>query len=214
MTPHGEPDPAAGDQDAPHLGERCGGRPPDAPEAGHDIERSVIPRQGVHVSNSQVGVRITVPGHRDQALRHVNSHAESSAQAGQLNRETRAAGDVEQPVACANAKSVVQSHVLPTVGRFAEGGKVHGPSPPALVDPAPALVEPGRNRPILRHDRDPETAGPGITGSSDRPRSTRPSPCPQCKSVTGTASESSGNLPRIDLRARWPSIRASGAPRQ
>ena len=39
------------------------------------------------------------------------------------------------------------------------------------------------HRRILRHGRDLGRAGPGMTGSSDRPRSTRPSPCPQCRSA-------------------------------
>ena len=54
--------------------------------------------------------------------------------------ETGAAGDVEQRVAGAHAEAVVHSDVLPAVGRFAEGGEVHGPPSPALVDAAPALV--------------------------------------------------------------------------
>ena len=71
------------------------------------------------------------------------------------------------------------------------------------------------DRRILRHGRDLGSAGPGITGNSDRPRSTRPSPCPQCKSSDRhREGELAGTGARSDSRARWPSIRASGAPRQ
>ena len=58
------------------------------------------------------------------------------------------------------------------------------------------------------------SAGPGMTGSSERPRSTSPSPWPQCSSSTGTARRSAGKRRSSDPRASWPSMRASGAPRQ
>ena len=197
-----------------HLGNRSGGCAPDTPETGDDVESVVVPRQGVHVSDPEVSVGVAVPGHGEEAWRRIDPRAPCAAQASQLHREARSAGDVEQPVACVDAQAVVHGEVLATVGRFAEGGKLHGPPAPALVDPAPTVVEPGGDRTILRHGRDLGRAGPGMTGSSERPRSTRPSPWPQCNSSTGTARESSGYLCRRVPRASWPSMRASGAPRQ
>ena len=96
MSPHRESDPASWNEDAVHLGHRFGGRPPDAPETGDDVERSVVPRQGAHVSDSQVG-----SGLRSRATSTRRADASMPAQraprsAGQLNREARSAGDVEQ----------------------------------------------------------------------------------------------------------------------
>lgn len=40
------------------LTQRVRGRRPDPPEARHDVEARVLPRQGVHVAHPQVGVRL------------------------------------------------------------------------------------------------------------------------------------------------------------
>ena len=78
-------------------------------EAGDDVESSVVPRQGVHVANPQVGVRTAVPGDRDEPGRRIDARAPGPAQPGQLHRQARPAGDVEQPVAGADAQVVVQA---------------------------------------------------------------------------------------------------------
>ena len=67
VTPHRQPDPATGDKDSAHLGHCAGSRSPDPPEAGHDVERLVIPGHGVHVSDPQSTSGFD-PGHRDEAL--------------------------------------------------------------------------------------------------------------------------------------------------
>ena len=36
-------------------------RPPDTPETGHDVESSIVPGQGMHVTNPQVGARMLGP---------------------------------------------------------------------------------------------------------------------------------------------------------
>ena len=115
VAPHRQPDPAAGDQDSVHLGHRIWGRPPDPPKAGHDVERPVIPRHGVHVPDPQVGVRIAIPSDRDEALRRVDTRAPGSAESGELDGETRPAGDVEQPIAGVQAESVVEGDVLAAI---------------------------------------------------------------------------------------------------
>ena len=161
MTPHREPDPAAGDQDAVHLGDRAGGRAPDAAEAGDDVEGVVVPGQGVHVADPQVSVGAAVPGHGEEAWRRIDPRAPGAAQASQLHREARPAGDVEQPVTGVDAQAVVHGDVLPAVGRFAEGGELHGLPAPALVDTAPAVV---RRRGWRRHDPPSSVATSGGRG--------------------------------------------------
>jgi hypothetical protein len=70
---------------------------------------------------------------------------------------------------------------------------------------------PGRLRGHSGTGRGPD---PGMTGSSDGPRRTRPSPWPQCSSAGGTARRSWGKRLSSDPSASWPSMRASVAPRQ
>jgi hypothetical protein len=63
VAPHGEADAPAGDEHAVDLGEGVGRRAPDAPEAGDHVEGGVVPREGVHVAEPDVGVGAAVAGH-------------------------------------------------------------------------------------------------------------------------------------------------------
>ena len=141
---------------------------PDPPEAGDDVERRRIPRQGVHIADPDVAFRVPVPGHRDQPGRGVDTGAGSAAQAGQLDREPGPARHVEQPVSGIDAEPMVHRDVLPAVARLAEGREVHRLTAPALVHHRPL----GKARARPRHRC--SFASPGrrcavVTGSSGRP---------------------------------------------
>ena len=194
---------------------RSRGRPPDAPEAGHDVEGVVLPWQGMHVPDPQVCVGVAVPSHGDQARRRIDTRAPGAAQAGELNGEAGSAGDVQQRVACAHAQPVVQGDVLPTVGRFAESGELHRPPAPALVDAAPARRRAG-SRPTGSPVTVVTSGGPDRGSPAARTarvgRGRRRDPSASLPPVR--RGRVSGNLRRSDSRATWPSMRASGAPRQ
>src|SRR5271165_2994862 len=87
VTPHRYPDTSAGTKDPVYLGNRAGCGTPDPPDAGDDVERRRIPRQGVHIADPDVGFRVPVPGYRDQPGRGVDTRAASAAEASQLDRE-------------------------------------------------------------------------------------------------------------------------------
>ena len=76
-----------------------GRRAPDAAEARDDVEAAVVPRQRVHVADSDVGIGISVAGNGHQAGRCIDARAAGAAQPREFQGETRAAGDVEQSVA-------------------------------------------------------------------------------------------------------------------
>ena len=140
MTPDGEPDAASGDEHAVHFRRRPGGGAPDAPEARDDVEGLVAPRQRVHVADSQVGFGAAVAGDRQKTGRRVDSGAVGATQPGQLDREARTAGHVEQAIPSADAKVLVEGDVLAAVGRLGEGGELGRSTTPALVDASPGLV--------------------------------------------------------------------------
>jgi hypothetical protein len=190
VTPHRQSYPAARGQDPVHLGHGARRRPPDAAETGHHRESVVVPRQRVHVSDPEVTVRVAVTGDRNEAGRSVDPGTPSAEQPGQFQGQAGPARHVEQPVTRMDTQVVVESDVFPAVGRFADGGERHGLATPAFVDPLPTVIERGGDRSIRHHGRILGMAGPGRTGSSESPRSTRPSPCPQRKSSIGTARES------------------------
>jgi len=48
----------------------------------------------VHISDPQVGIRVAIPGDRDQTGRRIDPGAPGPAQAGQFQRQARPAGDV------------------------------------------------------------------------------------------------------------------------
>ena len=55
-----------GHEDAAGLVDRARGRAPDAAEAGHHVEGLVVPRELLHVTDSDVAVGIAVARDRDQ----------------------------------------------------------------------------------------------------------------------------------------------------
>ena len=164
VAPHGEPHPAARDQDPVDLGQSARGRAPDAAEAGDDVEGAVLPRQGVHVPHPQVGVGVAVPGDGEEARRGIDAGAPGAAHRRQLHRQAGAARDVEQAIAGAQAQAVVDCDVFPAVRRFGEGGELDGPSAPALVDDAPLLRRPGAGFAGSSVTAAPGRRGPGIDG--------------------------------------------------
>src|SRR5580658_3940959 len=127
VTPHRYPGASAGAEDPVYLGHRAGRGAPDPTEARDNVERRRVPRQGVHIADPDVGVRVPVPGHRHQPGRGVDTGAGSAAEASQLDGEPGPAGHVEQPVPGIDAEPVVHSDVLPAVARLAERGEVHRP---------------------------------------------------------------------------------------
>jgi hypothetical protein len=82
-------------EDPVDLGERCRRSTPDATEAGHDVDRFVLPRQYVHVADADIGVGAAVPGDRDQPWGRVDAGARRTTQASEFERESGAAGDGE-----------------------------------------------------------------------------------------------------------------------
>ena len=137
MPPHGDPHPATRHQHPMDLGQRFRSGTPDPAEAGGDIEAGVGPRQRVHVPDPQVGVRAAVPGHRDQPRRGVDPRAAGPAQPGQLDRETRSAGDVDQPVALIDAQPVLHRDVLAHVVGLGQRREIDRLAAPALVGHRP-----------------------------------------------------------------------------
>ncbi|MGD0377579.1 MAG: hypothetical protein ABSB01_23720, partial [Streptosporangiaceae bacterium] len=125
MTPHRYPDASAGAKDPVYLGNRVRSGAPDPPEAGDDVERRPVPRQGVHIADPDVAFRVPVPGHRDQPGRGIDTGAGSAAQASQLDSEPGPASHIEQPVSGIDAEPVVHSDVLPAVARLAERREIH-----------------------------------------------------------------------------------------
>ena len=163
VTPHGDPGAPAGPKDPVYLGNRVGCGAPDPPEAGDDVERRRIPRQGVHIADPDVAFRVPVPGHRDQPGRGIDTRAGSAAEAGQLDREPGPARHVEQPVSGIDAEPMVHRDVLPAVARLAEGREVHRLTAPALVHHRPL----GKARARPRHRCSLSSSGPrcaGLTG--------------------------------------------------
>ena len=133
VTPHRYPGTPAGAKDPVYFGHRAGCGAPDPPEAGHDVERRGVPRQGVHIADPDVGVGAPVPGHRHEPGRGIDTGAGGTAQMSQLEREPRPAGHVEQPVSGVDAQSMVHNDVFPAVARLAERREVHRLAAPALV---------------------------------------------------------------------------------
>src|SRR5450755_1443597 len=113
VTPHRYPGASAGAEDPVYLGHRAGCGAPDPPEAGDDVERRLLPRQGVHIADPDVALRVPVPGHRHQPGRGVNTGAGSAAQASELDGEPGPASHVEQLVPGINAEPMVHRNVLP-----------------------------------------------------------------------------------------------------
>jgi hypothetical protein len=137
MTPDRQPYPTARHEDAVDLGE-CGGRStPNSTEAGHDVERTVRPGQCLHVTHPYVGVRVAVPGDRDQPWCCVDAGAHRAAQPGEFEREPCSTSDVEQAVTRVDTEPVMQRDVLAAVRRFTQGREVDGLASPALVDDRP-----------------------------------------------------------------------------
>src|SRR5450631_103847 len=133
VTPHRYPGAPAGAKDPVYLGNRAGCGAPDPPEAGDNVERRRVPRQGVHIADPDVAIRVPVPGHRHQPGRGVDTGAGSAAQASQLDGKPGPARHVEQPVPGIDAEPMVHSDVLPAVARLAEGREIHRLAAPALV---------------------------------------------------------------------------------
>ena len=76
-------------------------------------KRVVRPGQRVHVADPDVGLRAAVLGDRDEPRGGVDAGAGRAPRAAASStREAGAAGDVEQPVAGADAEVVVQGDVL------------------------------------------------------------------------------------------------------
>jgi hypothetical protein len=122
------------------LGQRFRSGAPDPAEAGGDVEAGVGPRQRVHVPDPQVGVGVAVPGHRDQPRRGVDARAACAAQPGQFERETRSAGDVDQPVAPVDAQPVLHRDVLAHAVGLGQRREIDCLAAPALVDHLPDRV--------------------------------------------------------------------------
>ena len=134
VAPDREADAPPGSEDPVDLAYRVGRGPPDATEAGDHVERAVAPGQIVHVSDADVAFGIAEPGDVDKAHGCIDPGAPRPAKARELDRQPRAAGHVEQPVAGVDPKEVVERHILAAVRRLAQRREVHRPAPPALVD--------------------------------------------------------------------------------
>ena len=139
MAPHGDPEAASGFEHAVGLGDGVRRRPPDAAKAGDDIEGRVVPREGVHVADPEVGFGEAVLGHCDQSWRRVDAGARRAPDTRQLDGESGAAGHVQHAVTGADTQLLVQGHVLAAVRRLAQRGEVDGAPAPSLVDDAPIL---------------------------------------------------------------------------
>ena len=74
-------------QDASRLNDRLVVRPPDAPEAGNDVEAPVIPGKGVHVAVTNVAVRTPGRCDRRQPLRGVQPMHHGASSTGHLGSQ-------------------------------------------------------------------------------------------------------------------------------
>ena len=119
------------------VGHRGRRRSPDAPKAGDHVEGFVVPRKGLHVADTDVAVRVAIPRHRDQALRRVDARAHRAAESGQFNGQPRAARDIEDAIAVADAEVLVHRDVLAAMSRLQQRRELNGPTPPALVHHLP-----------------------------------------------------------------------------
>ncbi len=133
MAPHRYPGASARAKDAVYLGHRAGRGAPDPPETGDHVERRRLPRQGEHIADPDIAVRVTVPGHRHQPGRGVDAGAGSAAQAGQLDGEPGPARHVEQPVPGIHTQAMMHGHIFPAVARLAESREVRRLAAPALI---------------------------------------------------------------------------------
>ena len=120
MAPHCYPGASAGTKDPVCLGNRARCRSPDSAEAGDDVERRRIPRQGMHIADPDIALRVPVLGHRDQPGRSADTTAASAAEASQPDRGPGPASHVEQPVSGIDAEPVLHGDILPAVARLAE----------------------------------------------------------------------------------------------
>lgn len=137
MTPDRQPDATSRREDAVDLGERGGRSTPNSAEAGDDVERTVRPRERVHVTHPYVGIRVAVPGDRDQPRCRVDTRADRPAQPGEFKSEACPTSDVEQAVTRVETQPVMQRDVLAAVRRFTQGREVDRLAAPALVDDRP-----------------------------------------------------------------------------
>ena len=137
MSPDGDADPAAGDQHPVDLGHGARRGAPHAAEAGHHVEARLPPRKGVHVAHTDVRRGVTVPGHRDESLRGIDSRAPRPAQMRQLEGQSTPARHVEEADTFVEGELVVEGDVLPAVGELAQRGEVNGSSAPSLVYDGP-----------------------------------------------------------------------------
>src|SRR5262249_51921434 len=106
-------------------------------KARHDIEARVIPRQGLHVTKSDVAVGIAVASNSEQPRRRIDPRTGCAAKPRQLDGQARAARDVENAVAVTDVEPLVHSRVLTPQRLFTEGRPVDRPPSPTLVDHLP-----------------------------------------------------------------------------
>src|ERR1017187_3524518 len=137
MAPYRNSHTAARLENTVDLTQRCRCRAPNPPEAGRDVEALVGPRQRVHIADPDVRVRAPVLRDRYEPGRRVDARTVGAAKASKFDCQTRTARDIDEPLSVANAESVMQSDVLTTVGRLAQGGKVDRCTAPALVHQLP-----------------------------------------------------------------------------
>jgi hypothetical protein len=67
MSPHGYPKSAARPQDSTYLNYGVWRGAPNPAEAGYDVEDLVIPREIMHITNPDIGLRAAVLGYRHQS---------------------------------------------------------------------------------------------------------------------------------------------------
>src|ERR1017187_8620159 len=124
MAPYRNSHTAARLENTVDLTQRCRCRAPNPPEAGRDVEARVGPRQGVHIADPDVRVRVPVLRDRYEPGGGVDARTVGAPKASKLDRQPRTARHIKDPLSVANAESVMESDVLTTVGRLAQGGKV------------------------------------------------------------------------------------------
>ena len=77
----------------------------------------------MHVTNTDIGIRIPVPCNGDEPRRRIDAGALGASSTRQLHGQTRATRHVDQTIPVAHAKTVVHGHVFAAIAGFAQRGE-------------------------------------------------------------------------------------------
>ncbi len=110
---------------------------PNASKAGRHVERAVVPRQIVHVADTDIGLWVAVTSYGDQAIRSIDTCALSPPYSGELYRQPGTACYVDERVPSVHLQMMMDGHVLSAIAGLAQRGKVDGPATPSFIDERP-----------------------------------------------------------------------------